>query len=104
LDCDGNYLFQFRPFITSGHVGTSFSGNFLVRKYFADSRHYATLSFGAGVSPDEKYSTFDFIRLYSQKLEIDYRRSLGKEFAFTGSFGFANQNLKFGGQRPAPPA
>jgi YaiO family outer membrane protein len=95
----GNYLFQFRPFITPDHIGTSFSGNFLARKYFGDAGNYATLSFGAGVSPDEKYSTFDFIRLYSQKVGIDYRRNLGKEFSFTGFFGFANQSLKFGGQR-----
>jgi YaiO family outer membrane protein len=95
----GNYLFQFHPFITPDHVGTSFSGNFLVRKYFADTDNYATLSFGAGVSPDEKYSTFDFIRLHSQKIGIDYKKSLSKEVAFTGYFGFANQSLKFGGQR-----
>jgi YaiO family outer membrane protein len=95
----GNYLFQFHPFITPSSLGTSFSGNVLLRKYFADTNNYATLSFGAGVSPDEKYTTFDFIRLYSQKVGVDYRRGFGKELSLTGYVGFANQNVKFGGQR-----
>jgi YaiO family outer membrane protein len=95
----GNYLFQFHPFITPGRLGTSFSGNVLVRKYFADTNNYATLSYGAGVSPDEKYTTFDFIRLYSQKVGVDYKKGFGKALSLTGYLGFANQKLKFGGQR-----
>jgi YaiO family outer membrane protein len=95
----GNYLFQFHPFVTPGTPGTSFSGNVRLRKYFADTNNYATLTFGAGVSPDEKYTTFDFIRLYSQKVGVDYKRGFGKAVSLTGYVGFANQNLKFGGQR-----
>jgi YaiO family outer membrane protein len=90
---------QFHPFITPGDVGTSVSGNVLLRKYFADTDNYATLSFGVGVAPDERYTTFDLIRLHSQKVGVDYRRGLGKAVALNGSFGFTNQNLKFGGQR-----
>jgi YaiO family outer membrane protein len=95
----GNYLLQFHPFITPGKPGTAFSGNFMVRRYFADSDNYASLTLGAGVSPDERYTTFDFIRLHSQQAGVDYRRSLGGALALNGYFGFANQKLKYGGQR-----
>jgi YaiO family outer membrane protein len=95
----GNYLFQFHPFITPSSVGSSFSGNFVVRRYFEDAENYATLSFGAGTAPDQKYTSLDLIRLYSQKISLDGRKTVGKGTSVLGYFGFANQELKFGGKR-----
>lgn len=95
----GNYLFQFHPFITPSSVGSSVSGNFVIRRYFEDAENYATLSFGAGTAPDQKYTSLDLIRLYSQKISLDGRKALSKGTSVIGYFGFANQALKFGGQR-----
>ncbi len=95
----GNYLFQFHPFITPSSVGSSVSGNFVIRKYFEDAENYATLSFGAGTAPDQKYTSLDLIRLYSQKISVDGRKTIGKGTSVLGYIGFANQDLKFGGQR-----
>jgi YaiO family outer membrane protein len=95
----GNYLFQFHPFITPSSVGSSLSGNFVIRRYFEDAENYATLSFGAGTAPDQKFTSLDLVRLYSQKVSLDGRKTLGKGTSILGYFGFANQDLKFGGRR-----
>jgi YaiO family outer membrane protein len=95
----GNYLFQFHPFITPSSIGTSVSGNFSIRRYLEDSDNYFTVAFGLGSSPDEKYSSLELIRLQSQKVSVDWRKAIGSGLVVDGYFGWANQELKFGGKR-----
>jgi YaiO family outer membrane protein len=95
----GNYLFQFHPFITPSSIGTSVSGNFSVRRYLEDVDNYVTLAFGVGSSPDERYSSLELIRLQSQKVSMDWRKAIGGGLIVDGYFGWANQELKFGGKR-----
>jgi YaiO family outer membrane protein len=95
----GNYLFQFHPFITPSSIGTSVSGNVSIRRYLEDADNYVTLAFGIGSSPDEKYNSLGLIRLQSQKVSADWRKAIGGGLIVDGYFGWANQELKFGGKR-----
>lgn len=95
----GHYLFQFHPFITPSSIGTAVSGNVSIRRYLEDSDNYVTLAFGLGSSPDEKYSSLELIRLQSRKLSVDWRKAIGQGLMVDGYFGWATQELKFGGQR-----
>ncbi len=95
----GNYLFQFHPFITPSSIGTSVSGNFSIRRYLEDADNYFTVAFGLGSSPDERYNSLELIRLQSKKMSVDWRKAIGKRLIVDGYFGWANQELKFGGKR-----
>ena len=95
----GNYWISFRPFITPGDVGVSQSGTVLLRRYFEDSDNYVTLSFGAGSSPDERYTTLDQFRLRSQKAGVDFRKKFGRSVIGSAYFGLTNQEIGFGQSR-----
>lgn len=95
----GNYWFSFRPYLTPSSIGRSFSGNFTIRRYLDDGESYLSLVAGAGSAPDERFSTFELIRLNSQKIGFEGRKQIGRDWGIVASFGFENQELKFGGTR-----
>jgi YaiO family outer membrane protein len=95
----GNYWLSFRPFITPGTLGTSFSGNLTVRRYFKDGENYISFVAGAGSAPDERYTSLELIRLKSQKFSIDVRKQLNHDWGGLASFGFSNEELSSGGVR-----
>ncbi|HKX26209.1 MAG TPA: YaiO family outer membrane beta-barrel protein [Blastocatellia bacterium] len=95
----GNYWISFRPYLTPSSIGPSVSGNLTVRRYFKDELNYASVVVGAGISPDERAATLELIRLKSHKISIDGRKQVSRYLGASASFGYSNEDLRFGGTR-----
>jgi len=88
-----NYWFSFRPFITSKPSGFSFSGIFLIRRYFSDEDNYLTLLAGFGSSPTEIFYIEDIERLNSYKIELELQKMITR--AFLIRFGIRFEREEF---------
>jgi YaiO family outer membrane protein len=73
-----NYLFSFQPFVASKSSGISFSGLFLIKRYFADEDNYLTFLFGFGSTPLKIFFLEDIERLNSYKVGLEIKRRISR--------------------------
>lgn len=97
-----SYWFSFRPYITPGEPGTSFSSTLTVRKYFKDADNYIGLTGGYGFSPDDRriqsstgLSTDRIYILKSQRVGFAWQKTLKRNFILNISLGLSRQELSF---------
>jgi YaiO family outer membrane protein len=97
----GNSYWSFRPYLTPGDVGTSFSGALTYRKYRSDADNYFSVSAGMGYSPE--LNQFNFtdvdnvkIGLKSQKINLGYNfTSRNQRNIYNTQFGITHQEELF---------
>lgn len=89
-----NYWFSFRPFVTSKSTGISFSGIFLMRRYFADADNYLTLLIGFGSTPVEIFFLEDIERLNSYKIELDVQKMITRTFLIEFRISFEKEEFR----------
>jgi YaiO family outer membrane protein len=89
-----NYWFSFRPFITSKPSGLSFSGIFLIRRYFSDADNYLTLLAGFGSSPMEIFYIEDIERLNSYKIELELQKMITRAFLIRFGIRFEREEFR----------
>ena len=93
----GNSYWSFRPYLTPGDVGTSFSGALTYRKYRSDADNYFSVSAGMGYSPELNqfnYTAVDNVKigLKSQKINLGYNfTSRNQRNIYNTQFGITHQ-------------
>lgn len=90
----GNYWFSFRPFVTAKTSGYSFSGIFIMRRYFQDAENHLSLLFGFGSSPVEIFFLEDIERLNSYKIELEFQKSVSRTFLIDLGVRFEREEFR----------
>jgi YaiO family outer membrane protein len=89
----GNYFVSFRPLITPGRTGTSFSGNWTLRHYFEGRDSYLGVNVGGGSAPDDALSTADLDRLNSFRIGGTGSLPVRPGFYLKFDVGWASEQL-----------
>lgn len=84
----GKYWASFRPFILDKSIGLEVTGILQLRRYFAFSDEFVTLSLIKGSIPYVQYFAQDLNRLDSYKIGIDGQRRLKNNFLVGGGFTY----------------
>ena len=97
----GNSYWSFRPYLTPGDAGTSFSGALTYRKYRSDADNYFSVSGGMGYSPELNQFNYTAgenvkIGLKSQKINLGYNfTSPNQRNIYNTQFGVTHQEEAF---------
>lgn len=102
-----NYWLSFRPFVTSKPSGISFTGIFMVRRYWGNARNYlrrywstaatyVTFYFGYGSTPQEIYYLEDIERLNSFKVGFNIQKMITQNFSVKSRFKFEREEFRVG--------
>lgn len=93
----GNSYWSFRPYLTPGDLGTSFSGVLTYRKYRSDADNYFSVSAGMGYSPELNQfnsTAVDNVKigLKSQKINLGYNFTSRNQLnIYNTQFGITHQ-------------
>lgn len=89
-----NYWASFRPFISFKNVGTSFSGNLLIRRYFGNADNYLNLRLGFGSSPVEVSTLQELQRLDSRQVSLLWQKLWGHSVITRLEVGFEREEYR----------
>ncbi|HLK47573.1 MAG TPA: YaiO family outer membrane beta-barrel protein [Bryobacteraceae bacterium] len=88
----GDWMFTGRTFLTPDDVGTSRSGQFLVRRYLGSATDYVSFRVGYGSAPAEVTSVTDIEILNSQSFAAEINHAIGRRFMVLGHFGYSYED------------
>lgn len=97
----GKNYWSFRPYLTPGDLGTSFSGALTYRKYRSDAYNYFSVSAGIGYSPElNQFNSTAVdkgkIGLKSQKINLGYNFTSSNQLnIYKTQFGITHQEELF---------
>jgi YaiO family outer membrane protein len=94
-----NYWVSLRPYFSPSSTGSSVSGYFTIRRYFAEAENYLTVTVGSGSSPDGKPTTLETYRFETRSINVDFRKRIHQGLYSVAYFGFENQEVSSGNCR-----
>ncbi|GAC1432946.1 MAG: hypothetical protein NVSMB68_05390 [Thermoanaerobaculia bacterium] len=89
----GNNYYVARPYISHGTAGTSFTGQFTARRYFATADDYVSLVATAGKSPTEDIAPDAVNRISSWNLRATAQRTLIRNLIGSARVGYRNEEI-----------
>lgn len=97
-----NYWVSFRPYITPGNAGSSFSSSLSLRRYFQDGDNYLGITGGFGFSPDDRkiqsssgLSTEGIYLLKSQRIGLQWQKTFTHQLFLSVNVNVSRQELSF---------
>jgi YaiO family outer membrane protein len=97
-----DYWLSFRPYITPGNTGTSFSSSLSLRRYFQDGDNYIGFTSGFGFSPDDRkiqssngLSTDGIYLLRSQRFGLMWQKTFAHQVFLSINVNVSRQELSF---------
>ena len=88
----GDWMVTGRAFFTPDVMGTSRSGQLLIRRYLGSSTNYISLRLGYGSAPTEITSLTDIQILNSQSVAAEINHAAGRRLMFLAHFGYSYED------------
>lgn len=95
----GNNYYVIRQYLSRRSGGTSFSGQFMVRTYFATADDYASLMATVGNSPTEDIAPDAVDRLVSWSVRASAQRVLSRNLIVTTRVGYRDEAIRLSAHR-----
>lgn len=95
----GNNYYVLRPYIARQDKGTSFSGQVMLRTYFASADDYASLTATLGKAPTEDITVDSVNRVGSWNLRAAAQRVLVRNLLLKAQVGYRNEEIRLTAHR-----
>ena len=90
----GNFYYSARPYVSRSTSGTSFSGQFMLRNYFATADDYVSFVATAGSAPTEDITPDAVNRRRSFNVRVTAQRTIIRNLLFQAQVGYRDEQIR----------